>query len=321
MVSLAHRHPSTNTKAVVQACIARMRKQQITHDKLIQRISVLQRLRAFYDSRDVHVWFHDVVMDFISIVNNLPPSSPAPTRYGGSSDVLSSNKADELFRMLFKFGTSNDIKRVEDWAMKAQLGQLSKLESILDRLCSTASNTTYLDAAASSAFIQAVNSRTKTLKLADLHSRHQKLLVATQGGPPVFSWSMPQASTSNSALTAFLRSPRSGPTTIVVGGGINNARSLAGASRRSYSYRSSSSNRSSEQLKRGYSATIEATRRNRTGCLHSSDKDSSTFRRPNEKVQRRHVGTRQGDRGHSNAWWSRRRSSCSSRSNSPNHQR
>jgi hypothetical protein len=44
--------------------------------------------------------------------------------------------------------------------------------------------------------------------------------MATQGGPPVFSWSMPEAFTSNSALTAFLRSPRSGPETIVVGGGI-----------------------------------------------------------------------------------------------------
>jgi hypothetical protein len=64
-VSLAQRHPST--KAVVQACIARMRKQETTHDKLIQR-----RLRAFYDSRDAHVWFHDVLV---------PPGSPAPVQY------------------------------------------------------------------------------------------------------------------------------------------------------------------------------------------------------------------------------------------------
>jgi hypothetical protein len=35
--------------------------------------------------------------------------------------------------------------------------------------------------------------------------------------PTVFSWSMHKAFTSNSALTAFLRSPRSGPETIVVG--------------------------------------------------------------------------------------------------------
>lgn len=84
--------------------------------------------------------------------------------------------------------------------------------------------------------------------------------MATRRGLPVFSWSMSEAFTSNSALTAFLRSPRSGFETIVVGGGINNARSLAGTSRHSYSYRSSSSNCSSEQLNRGYSATIEATR-------------------------------------------------------------
>jgi hypothetical protein len=49
--------------------------------------------------------------------------------------------------MLFEFGTSNDIKRVEDWAMKAQLGQLSKLENVLDRFSSSASGATYLDAA------------------------------------------------------------------------------------------------------------------------------------------------------------------------------
>jgi hypothetical protein len=62
-------------KAVVQACIG---KQQTTHDKPIQR-----RLRAFYDSRDSHVWFHDVLV---------APGSPAPAQYGGSSDVLSSKQ-------------------------------------------------------------------------------------------------------------------------------------------------------------------------------------------------------------------------------------
>lgn len=148
--------------------------------------------------------------------------------------------------------------------MQAQLTQLTKLEDILTRITSSSSVApTYRDAAAANAMVQAVKSRVKSLKLSELFTQHQKLLASTQRGAPVFSWAMPQASTSNPALTAFLRSPRTGPETIVVGGGINNARALSGTSRHSYSYRySSSSNRSSDPLKQGYSATIEATNAN-----------------------------------------------------------
>ena len=121
---------------------------------------------------------------------------------------------------------------------------------------------TYRDAAAVNEFVQAVQCRLKMLKMSVLHIRYQKLVSATQNGEPVFSWSMPQATSPNTTLTAFLRSPRAGPETIVVGGGINNARSLVGLGRSYDSYRrysSSADNCSSDPLKQGYSASITAT--------------------------------------------------------------
>lgn len=265
LVAFCQSHPREKTMPVIDASISRLRGENCTNvNKLNEVASLLQRLRAFQDSKNIERWFHSVVEDFISIVEKLPSTSSSSTRYsygGSSGDALSGNNAEELFRRLLEFGGSNDIKRVQQWAMTAQLGQLSKLESTLNRVLSGTSNTpTSPDAAAASAFVQAVKGRIKTLKLCDLYARHQKLLSATQGRQPVFSWSMPQANTSSPALTAFLRSPRSGPETIIVGGGIGNARFLAGGgSRYGYSRYSSNSNRS-DPLQQGYSATIEATR-------------------------------------------------------------
>lgn len=174
--------------------------------------------------------------------------------------MLSSYNDDELFRRLFESGVRDDIQKVESWAMKGQLGQLSKLEKILDRVTNASLGPlTYRDAIASNGFIQAIHSRIQKFETQHLHSRYQKLLAATRGGAPVFSWSMPLATASNPALTTFLRSPRTGPKLIIVGGGINNARSLAGTARYSYRGYLSSGNRDSYQFERGYSATIEAT--------------------------------------------------------------
>ena len=60
---------------------------------------------------------------------------------------------------------------------------------------------------------------------------------------------MPHATTSCQALTAFLRSSRSGPEKIIVGGGINYPRSL--------SYSPTSDQR--DLLKKGFSAKISVT--------------------------------------------------------------
>ena len=59
-----------------------------------------------------------------------------------------------------------------------------------------------------------------------LQQELKELQRATQGGMPVFSWSITEALTGNGAIDAFLRSSKEGPVEVTVGGGIHNARCL-----------------------------------------------------------------------------------------------
>lgn len=77
LVSLSQHHPREKTKPVVQACIARLRKQDgNSTDKLGQRANLLQWLRSFHDSSDVENWYRGVVDDFVTTVEKLPSSRP-----------------------------------------------------------------------------------------------------------------------------------------------------------------------------------------------------------------------------------------------------
>lgn len=253
-------HPREKTMPIVQACISRLWGDSGTDvDKLVEVVNILEKLRSFNNPEDIERLFHGVVKEFLAIVDKvlINDSSPTQHSYGwcGWRDrhILYNNNIDKLFRHLFELGGSNVITGVEQWAMKAQqLEQLSKFDAILDRVTSHASLTsTYCDDAATNDFVQAVKSRVKELKLSDLFTRYQKLLPATQIAPSGFSWSMPQANTPCEALTAFLKSPRSGPEELIVGGGINNARKLASGAHR-YTIVANAN-------QQGYSVRIEAT--------------------------------------------------------------
>jgi hypothetical protein len=260
LATLCRNYPREKTLSIVQACISRLRIYCGSDvNKLVEITKLIEKMRSFYNSEDVEKWFQSVVDGFVAIVEKLPVASSSSTQYpyqrSPSSDVLLNTSTELLFRHLFEFGESNDIKRVQQWAVTVQLEQLSKLNKIFDRAASSFPALTYRDASAAHEFVEAVKSRFMESKLADLYARYQKLVPTTQTAHPVFlSWSMPHATTSCRALTAFLRSPRSGPERIIVGGGINYARSLASGSNR---YSASSNQR--DQLHQGYSAVIEAT--------------------------------------------------------------
>jgi hypothetical protein len=257
LATLCRNYPREKTLSIAQACISRLRIYGGNDvDKLAEVVKLIEKLRSFYNSEVVEKWFRDVTEDFVAIVEKLPLASSSWTqKRSPPSDILSKNSFGLLFRHLFEFGESNDIKRVRQWATNVvQVEPLSKLDAILDRVASSPPAPTYRDASAIHEFVQEVKSRARELKLAGLYSRYLKLAPATQTANPVFSWSMPRATTSCQALTAFLRSPRIGPERIVVGGGIKYSRSLASGSNR---YSASSNQR--DQLNQGYSAVIEAT--------------------------------------------------------------
>ncbi len=152
---------------------------------------------------------------------------------------------NDIVDLMFKRGKPCHFQSLKEWVQAASLDTLSQLRSCLAKTNLSVSTETKEE------FKTLVNNRWKLLQIAKLQERKCGLKQAVRGGQPVFSWSMLNAKTSNSALDAFLRSDRPGPTEIITGGGISNARRLESYGRGSY-------NSQPILLQQGFSAKIVA---------------------------------------------------------------
>jgi hypothetical protein len=65
-----------------------------------------------------------------------------------------------------------------------------------------------------------------SIKLKEIYEDYASLVERTSSGVPVGSWCIPNAQTPNQEITEFLRSRQSGTQRVVIGGGIDNARTL-----------------------------------------------------------------------------------------------
>ena len=91
------------------------------------------------------------------------------------------------------------------------------------------------DPATMHSFVGRLRERAQHVRITQLEQHYQDLQSHIQQGEPAFSWCLDTVEeTPCSALTAFLRSPRSGPERIWIEGGINMARQLAQYRQRGY---------------------------------------------------------------------------------------
>ena len=176
--------------------------------------------------------------------------------------VWASSAVRLVVNELFLYGTPQMFHRLESWASSAPLSILSPASKILQSLSST--NSTCMHAEAKNKCVAHIQKVVRDMKVAELKRQENDLLRLTRGGPPVFSWRMPQAKSGSRPLDVFLWSDQEAGE-ICVGGGIGHARSLA---------RSAGSN------SRGYSAHIRAS--------HMTGKNASVIVRKTKELHQAH---------------------------------
>ena len=176
--------------------------------------------------------------------------------------VWASSAVRLVVNELFLYGTPQMFHRLESWASLAPLSILSTASKTLQSLSST--NSTCMHAEAKNKCVAHIQKVVRDMKVAELKKQENDLLRLTRGGPPVFSWRMPQAKSGSRPLDVFLWSDREAGE-ICVGGGIGHARSLA---------RSAGSN------SRGYSAHIRAS--------HTTGKNASVIVRKTKELHQAH---------------------------------
>lgn len=161
-----------------------------------------------------------------------------------------------MARELLCNGAPDLLERVEKWAASASYETLCDANTILQKANSLSLSSEH--ASATDKLINAIASREEEVALLEYKRIESDLLRATSCGKPVFSWSMPMARSGSAALDSFLHGIEKGPREIVVGGGINHARTLAGSSRYGgYGY----STTPHEHIRNGFSATIQNTQK------------------------------------------------------------
>ncbi|KAL7581394.1 hypothetical protein ACA910_021984 [Epithemia clementina (nom. ined.)] len=222
-------------------------------EHIVNRAEALDVLRSKIPVASMDGYREELVGDFVKSLELLLNSN----NEGASSDVPFQNLEgiEVVVRMLLELGTGVIFSRIEEWASKAPLRQLSALNNLFEIVNPDIALSDCRNNVARGQCVNTVAIRYKAFKIDDLKSQREELIEATQGCEPRFSWSMPKAATDSHALNAFLHSNRKGPETIVVGGGRDCARRLA---RR---FRFHGENRESRQqmLRAGFSAIIQNT--------------------------------------------------------------
>jgi hypothetical protein len=173
---------------------------------LYKQVSLLHEIESVEHNGNLDDLFSNVITDYVTSIVK------------GQRESFWENK--EIVSFLFRRGKPSHFQSLREWVLKASLAILTQLLQQLK------SGDTSSSTEAEEAFRKLVNDRWKSLQIASLQERKRELGPEVRGGKPEFSWSMPAANTSNSALNDFLRSDQEGPTKVVTGGGIHTARKL-----------------------------------------------------------------------------------------------
>jgi hypothetical protein len=220
IVELSSCHGWSKIKAGVLACFARLRKESVPNipSELLKRANALEKIRqnvSVFDANDI---CKEIVQDFVEDIQSISLSS----------DI---NNLTLLAKFLFEFGDNLHLQRFKQWVSGACSTRISKISAAFSQV--SVSDTPKLEAKKRS-YVEILNRQLQEQKIQDLRQECQtlqtqqhSLIRALRNGTPNFSWSMPNAQINNSTLKSFFGSSEVGPKTIVVGGGVKYARSLA----------------------------------------------------------------------------------------------
>ena len=213
----------------------------------------------------------------------------ATQKAGGAGSVVEMLSID-VVRFLFSTATDALLERIAKWAEKAEAPVLKQISVCLPDAAMLASSSlpdialrcVKQLAAISAAKITAAENQAREAELKKQHEAREaalkklrasesQLVMATSAGTPQFSWAMTRAAFTNPAIQTFLRSAET-RRSIVVGGGINNARRLAGAlngdnGRHHYRYHTASKPTEAELVQRGYSVTATTSGTGSNACV------------------------------------------------------
>ena len=204
---VANKHTWNRVTKLVKPCFARIRKlQKYSVDHLADELLAVRNLAPHLPAPLTKDLRHAMLGDFIILVKN----------------AWNYSKIDVIVVELFSHGTPFMFHFIEKWASGAAAGDLEKADLVFQKIDSQ--HITSEHSAAKDQCVKFINTRSKELAVIALQKQLKELEQATQGGMPVFSWSIPNASTGHAAIDAFLSSSNEGPVEVTVGGGINNAK-------------------------------------------------------------------------------------------------
>ncbi|CAB9518766.1 expressed unknown protein [Seminavis robusta] len=243
LVELATRHGWDRADPIAKGCFKKIRQNfGRSSDQLSEEMVAFERIRSSFPEAKLDDIRSRILEDFVDL---------AISRQ--SATVWRNPKTTTLVQELFRFGSNALFQRLQGWASKASLDLLTDAGQLLKK--TNAKGLTCGSIQAKDVLVKMVLDRWKLLKLAHLKTQQAQLQKTLYlQGRPIFSWRMPRAKTPNAALNAFLHSDKAGPTRVVVGGGIHNARRLA-----SNYFCYSASLGPSSFLRDGYSASIKST--------------------------------------------------------------
>jgi hypothetical protein len=172
------------------------------------------------------------------------------------SNVWTNPKAEVLVQELLTRGTPALFQRIQNWAYGAGASytSLAEARSVVEKVNTSAF--VCVHATAKEECVKAINESFRKLSIEHHQQVENELLRLTRDGKPIFSWRMANARTGNASVDTFLKGPDQGPSKILVGDGINNARRLAVSCRYG---RVGYSRTNAEYRSNGYSAEIQNT--------------------------------------------------------------
>ena len=258
LVAFSKRYRSEKVTTLVELCFVRIRKMS-SMVKLVEtlpyQMRAIEMISRNVPSMNIGSLRLSLLNDLVRVLVESKASSVMDSlrRTDVGNSVWESSNIEFALTLLIRYGTPSMFRSIETWAVTAPACILSKAHSVMQKL--RPRNIKSDHAEAKDKCLDMVHIWYREVQICQLVYEEQILILNTQGGKPVFSWSMPDADTSHKNLDKFLRSDLRGPAEVRVGGGIPTALRLASRVR---ARRSAGHPASTQQiLAQGFSVEIQ----------------------------------------------------------------